>query len=147
MGKLIYIIFFIISTSVFYGQEKIIEVYKNAFGETIRLENDSIFFHSFEIGGISNTMVGKWKILNDTLYLKTVLDLNKLRESHSSNINKKKKEALIPDSKQISEQPENISKKNGTPEKLFFKDGKLYLIMENGKIDKGKSMFKESIKK
>jgi hypothetical protein len=147
MKKLTILIFLVLITTYSFGQKKITGIYENHFGETIELESGYTFFYSNKFDLNSGWTAGKWKVSNDTIYFEISIDIDALRKAHSSSSIYKTKDTLVISLEQKLKQKENLEKKFRTPEKLFFKNNKLYLIMPNGKIDNRKVKLKATRKK
>ena len=127
-----------------FGQDKIVRIYNNRFSKKIELKVDSIFIHNYRFDLASSWTTGKWRIQNDTIYLKTELIMDTLRIRNSEN--KSIKDSLVLSADQRANRIESnefivSSLSSGgqnriePPKKLYWKKEKLYLINENGTLD------------
>jgi hypothetical protein len=139
--QLTFILLFTISTC---GQNKLYGIYSDRFGEKIELKLDSSFLHSYRFDLASSWTIGKWKVSNDTIYLKTefVSDSLKLYDSDGKLI--KDSLVLSADQKvgrvQLSDLLVSILSAGGQnrvkpPNQLYWKRNRLYRIKKNGKLD------------
>jgi hypothetical protein len=128
--------------------QKIIEgEYLNSFGEKLEFLKDSSFRYAWHFDLSSSWTNGKWRISNDTLYLYPILisDTLNIRNSEKKII----KHSIVLSANEISERIESdgyiMSSISGggqnrrpPPSELFIKNGKLFRILDNNKLDKGK---------
>jgi len=147
MKQLITFILSILFSTLLFGQSEIIGKYQNHFGELIELKSDSTFHHKSSFDLSSSWTIGKWNFSNDTLYLKTELVMDTLSKITIENRIIKDSLVLSSDPKsnriEINEYAINSISGGGqnrikVPEKLFFKKEEIYLINENGELDKRK---------
>ena len=96
---------------VSFCQSKLVGKYKDYFGNTIEIKNDSTFYYTWRFDLMYSWSQGKWTVANDTVYLKIDKPTN------------------------ISDATPNL---HPCPDKLFYKRGKLLLIANNGKLIKKK---------
>jgi len=131
-----------------FGQNKIARTYRNSFGEKLEFLNDSTFMHTWSFDLAASWTKGKWGISNDTIYLKSIIIKDTLTIRNSEN--EILKDSLVLSTDKKSNRIENeefvLSLISGggqnrklPPKKLYLKNGKLYRLLENGKIDKTKS--------
>jgi inorganic pyrophosphatase/exopolyphosphatase len=117
------------------------------FGEKLEFMNDSSFKHTWHFDLASSWTNGKWRISNDTLYLYPILisDTLNIRNSEKKII----KDSIVISDDEISERIESdeyvMSLISGggqnrrfPPSELFLKNGKLFRVLDNKKLDKGK---------
>jgi hypothetical protein len=139
---LIVFLTFIIVTSC--SPTRILGIYSDRFSEKIELKADSTFIHSYRFDLGSSWTTGKWKMKNDTIYLKTKLIMDTLQIRNSEN--KIIRDSLVISGNQKAERVESNDlialvlssggqNKVKPPEKLFVRGNKLYLINESGKLD------------
>ena len=147
MKRTLTLIFTFQLTLFCFGQNNIVGIYNNHFGEKIELKFDSTFVHTNRFDLSSSWTNGKWKIFNDTIYLKTILVLDTLQIRNSEKIIWRDSLVLSSDSKsnriEMEEYVVTLISGGGQnrvkpPEKLYLKNEKLYLINANGEIDKKK---------
>ncbi|MFC5271780.1 hypothetical protein [Adhaeribacter terreus] len=123
--------------------------YNDHFGHELRLNSDSTFKHTTRIDLIYSWTSGIWEFNNDTIYLKPVFIYDTL-----TFVNKEK---VIIDSlvlsfdekgeKINSDQYATLTREYGgikqnqfiIPEKVYYKEDRLYLIGKNGRLIKKKS--------
>ena len=130
-----------------FGQEKYVGIYKDRFSESIELKSDSTFIHKWQFDLASSWTMGKWNVINDTIYLKTELVMDTLQIRNLEN--KVVRDSLVLSSDQKSERIEQnefigslISgggqNRYEPPTKMYWKRNKLYRISENGTLDQRK---------
>jgi hypothetical protein len=141
--KLYSIIFIILFSAICRGQS-VVGKYSNCFGESFYLKEDSTFEFTWFFDLASSWTNGRWQISNDTIYIKPKIIFDTLEIKNTDGI--------IVDTLVVSSGPigskidsiEYISSFIGgggqnwriPPSKLYFKNKKLYLVMDNGKINK-----------
>ncbi|WP_134204432.1 hypothetical protein [Algoriphagus zhangzhouensis] len=127
-----------------FGQNKYVGIYNDRFSESIELKSDSTFVHNYRFDLSSSWTTGKWKVSNDTIYLKTELVSDSL-QVRDSNGNKIKDSLVLSADLKINRIELNefimSSLSSGgqnrvkPPSKLYWKRNKLYRINENGTLD------------
>ena len=141
MRNLTQIILLMISTLAL-GQEEIHGNYSNRFGEKIELKSDSTFVYTWRFDLASSWSKGNWSIENDTIYLDPIPIMDTLR-TVKNNI---KSDSLVLSSDQkgnrttAGETLANALSGGGQnrkepPQRLYFKNGRLYRITDNDEID------------
>lgn len=141
MRYLIQIILLFISTLSF-GQGKIIGNYSSRFGEKIELKSDSTFIYNWRFDLASSWSKGKWSIDNDTIYLDVIPVMDTLKivkkniQSDSLVFSSDQKENRITAGEALANALSGGGQnRNEPPQKIFFKNGKLYRITDNNEID------------
>ena len=130
-----------------FGQDKYVGIYKDRFSESIELKSDSTFTHKWRFDLGSSWTNGKWRIINDTIYLKTELVMDTLQFRNSEN--KVVRDSLVLSSDQkidrielneliISSISSGGQNRYEPPTKIYWKRNKLYRINENGTLDQRK---------
>jgi hypothetical protein len=141
-------IFLLILTTICQGQF-VIGKYSNYFGESFYFEEDSTFKYTWLFDLASSWTNGSWKISNDTLYIepKIILDTLRTLNSHGIEI-----DTLVVSTDEIQNRTDSIAyissflsgggqNRRIPPSKLHYKNKRLYLILENGKLDRRKKSF------
>ncbi|WP_281616487.1 hypothetical protein [Flammeovirga sp. SubArs3] len=116
------------------------------FGEKIEFLRDSTFKHTWCIDLASSWTIGKWKIYRDTIYLTSSLIMDTLTILNSENTFLKDSLVLSTDEK--IDRIENVEyvttsisgggqNRKQPPTILYFKNGKLYRLLNN-KLDSRK---------
>ena len=131
-----------------YGQNKthkLIGQYHDYFGNRIEIKGDSTFNYSWHFDMVRSWSKGTWAIKNDTIYFKTILIYDTLRY--------KKENGQIVDSLIVAndEKPKIITippintifssggqNRQPCPDKLYYKNEKLFKITKEGKLVKKK---------
>lgn len=141
-------ILLLLFTTICKGQS-IIGKYSNYFGESFYFGKDSTFKHTWLFDLASSWTNGSWKISNDTLYIEPHIILDTLRIMNSHGI---ETDTLIISSDEIQNRTDSIAyissfisgggqNRRIPPSKLYYKNKRLYLILENGKLDRRKKSF------
>ena len=137
-------ILILLITKMCFGQNKIVGIYNNRFSESIELKADSTFIHNYRFDLASSWTTGKWKISNDTIYLKTEIVSDSLQIYNSEGEFIRDSLVLSADKKvdriQLSEFIISTLSSGGqnrikVPKRIFWKRNKLYRINENGTLD------------
>ncbi|XLS27786.1 hypothetical protein ACJD0Z_11330 [Flavobacteriaceae bacterium M23B6Z8] len=136
---------FILLISYFtFGQDKYTGVYNDQFAESIELKSDFTFIHRYSFDLSVSWATGKWKVKNDTIYLKAqfVMDTLQLRNKDKKAIG----DSLVLSSDRKSDRIEqnefltSILSSGGqyrykSPSKLFWKRKRLYRVKTDGTLD------------
>jgi hypothetical protein len=140
---LIFISFIFLFKSGF-SQKHIIGTYKSYFGESIKINLDKTFYFRSSFDLSFSWSQGKWRISNDTIYLKTEIIKDTLQVKDHQN--RTLKDTLVASQdglvNRISNNEFIIGKLSSggqnrvkPPDKVFFKNNKLFLINEFSEID------------
>ncbi|MDR2038419.1 MAG: hypothetical protein LBQ60_10905 [Bacteroidales bacterium] len=140
---------FIISFQVLcFGQKSISGIYYNSFGEEIDFLNDSSFIHTWNFDLAGSWTKGKWRVSNDTIYLMPIIIKDTLTIRNSDN--KIMRDSLVLSSDMISNRIEYLEfivstlsgggqNRKVPPQKLYFRNNKLFQINKDGNLDKKKA--------
>ena len=144
----IFFLLFTFQISIFcFGQNNLVGIYSDFFGEKIELLSDSTFKHTYRFDLSSSWTKGKWRTIKDTLYLESILILDTLQIRNSENQFVKDSLVLSVDdiSNRINNEEFAVSLISGggqnrvkPPIKLFLRNRKLFRLTEDGTIDKRK---------
>lgn len=132
--------------------------YHNYFGERIELKNDSTFRHSWRFDLASSWSQGNWSELKDTIYLEIKFVYDTVAIVDSVKMQSRDSLVLSMDTiaNRISLEQWAISTIAGggqyrfpPPERLFYRNNKLYLVKEDGTLDrkKRKQFWSQKMKK
>ncbi|MBK7132254.1 MAG: hypothetical protein IPH69_05330 [Bacteroidales bacterium] len=135
-------IFVILFAGICQGQT-VIGKFSNSFGESIYLKEDSTFEFTWLFDLASSWTNGKWQISNDTIYIKPRIIYDTLEIKNNGII----VDTLVLSSDTIGNKIDSISyissiitgggqTKRIPPSKLYLKNKRLYLVQNNGKINK-----------
>lgn len=137
-------ILILLITKICSGQGQVVGIYNDHFSERIELKADSTFTHYYRFDLASSWTNGKWRIENDTIYLKTelIMDTLQIRNSENQVI----RDSLVLSADQIIGRIEyndlagmllsgGGQNRVNPPNKLFFKRKKLFRIRGNGTLD------------
>ena len=125
-------------------ESKIIGTYNDYFGDRIELNADSTFKFNYAFDLISSWSIGKWNVKSDTIYFETnlVMDTLTIRDLNNKII---RDSLVLSDDTKIDriELIDNISSilssggqnRKKVPEKLFWKNNKLYRFDSIGRLD------------
>jgi len=141
-------IFLLLFTTICQGQS-VIGKYSNYFGESFYFENDSTFKYTWLFDLASSWTNGNWKLSNDTLYIEPKIILDTLRTMNCNGI---EIDTLVISTDEILNRTDSIAylssflsgggqNRRILPSKLYYKNKRLYLILENGKLDSRKKSF------
>tara|TARA_B000000441_G_C21669352_1_gene306341 strand:+ start:170 stop:664 length:495 start_codon:yes stop_codon:yes gene_type:complete len=139
MKKILGIILIVISGQL--TGQSIVGNYRDYFGNELYLKPDSTFKHTWRFDLTSSWTSGKWFLNNDTLFLKKVLVYDTLVLDETSP--KLDSLVLSPDEVSgiitileydLSEGSSGGQNRQPIPEKLYFKNEKLYSIDKDGKL-------------
>jgi len=136
-------ILMILFAAVCQGQS-VIGKFSNCFGESFYLKEDSTFEFTWLFDLASSWTNGKWQISNDTIFIKPKIIYDTLEIKNTNGIivdtlvvssdlmgNRIDSNEYISDFISGGGQNRRIP-----PSKLYFKNKKLYLILDNGKLNK-----------
>ena len=127
------------------SQNRIEGTYKSKFGQTIQLNSNNTFLFRSSFDLSSSWSQGKWKTSNDTIYLEVEIIKDTLYDrNYKTGI---VKDTLVISQDAISNRISydefivGILSSGGQnrvkpPSKVFFRNNKLHLINELGRIDK-----------
>jgi phage anti-repressor protein len=128
-------VFLLLPLYTCFGQNLNGEKYYNHFDDSITLI-DTIYFHKVKFDNFSNTYLGVFKRIKDTLFFNQRMDFGALRRNNSSFSNKKMKDSII--NIAIKKEALLIEKYEWrfiASLKMLIKDNKLYLLNSNGELD------------
>ncbi len=136
-------IFIILFAAICQGQS-VVGKFSNCFGESFYLKEDSTFEFTWLFDLASSWTNGKWKISNDTIYIKPNIIYDTLEIKNTKGIIV---DTLVLSSDAIGNKIDSISyfssfitsggqHRRTPPLKLYFKSKRLYLVLNNGKINK-----------
>jgi hypothetical protein len=127
-----------------FGQDRYLGIYKDRFSESIELNSDSTFVHNYTFDLSSSWTTGKWKVSNDTIYLKSELVFDSL-QIRDSNGNKIKDSLVLSADHKINRIEVNefimSSLSSGgqnrvkPPNKIYWKRKKLYRFNNDDTLD------------
>ncbi|MGS2727910.1 hypothetical protein ACU8DI_14970 [Psychroserpens sp. BH13MA-6] len=138
------LILILLISNLTFGQDKYVGIYKDRFSETIELKSDSTFIHNYTFDLSSSWTTGKWKVSNDTIYLKSELvsDSLQIRDSEGKSI---KDSLVLSADLKINRIELNDfimsalwsggQNKVKPPKKLYWKRKKLYRINNDKTLD------------
>ncbi|MFI5161898.1 MAG: hypothetical protein ACHQHN_11510 [Sphingobacteriales bacterium] len=120
---------------------KLIGKYQDYFGNEIVINSDSTFRYAWHFDLFSSWSNGKWSIKNDTIYFRTILVYDTVSYT---NANGKIADRFIIANNEIPKRVYPSITDNSflswgqnhkpCPDKLFYKDDKLYGIKKSGKL-------------
>ena len=138
----------LLSTIVFSlnAQSKVSGIYYQSFGSELEVKEDSSFLYKWRFDLSSSWTKGKWKINNDTIYFTKILVLDTLKYRPANGIGI---DSLV---LSLDENPESITNEEyisyqltsggqnrpSMPEKLFYRNDRLYSINKKGELIKKK---------
>jgi hypothetical protein len=117
--------------------------YYDFFGSTLQLKPDSTFKYTWRFDLASSWTKGKWRIENDTIYLKNIPVYDTLKYHSIEKGYKTDSLVLSMDESSGVVTPEEfvISSISGggqarkeIPDKLYYRRGRLYLVDQNGDL-------------
>ena len=128
-----------------HGQNKnanFIGKYRDYFGSEIIINRDSTFKYTWHFNLFSSWSNGKWTIKSDTIYLKTIPIYDTLTYTNSNG--KLVDSLVLSDDEHPKRIYPTIITNNGLlgggqnhrpcPERLFYRDNKLYAFTDKGKL-------------
>ena len=142
----IFLFAILIQTNCF-SQRNIEGTYRNMFGEKIEFLSDSTFKHTWHFDLASSWTNGKWKVSRDTIYLTLTLIMDTLKILNSENAFLK--DSLVLSADENIDRIENVEfvtslisgggqNRKQPPTVLYYKNGKLYRLLNNNKLDRRK---------
>ena len=124
-----------------FGQDKIVGRYRDYFGSRIQLNSDKTFKYTWNFDMSASWTKGTWTLIGDTIYFHMVPTFDTLSQTKTNGITS---DTLILSTDEIAERftqtefAAMLLSSGGQnqmtyPEKLVFKKGRLYKIL-NGKL-------------
>jgi hypothetical protein len=144
---------FILFVIGYCNQDKIIGKYKDNFGSEFLFNSDSTYEFNNTYHNTGFWSKGKWKVKNDTIFLKAIPIYDTLRISGKKDSlilsRTKTPKLILASSVGKIIWPESSSEQDLHNGKLFFRDDKLYKIDREGKLITAKKThsFSRSIEK
>ena len=125
------------------GQESVVGEYYNYFGSNLKINADSTFKYTWRFDLASSWTKGKWKVKNDTIFLEVIPVYDTLK--YYSGGGKVLRDSLL---LSLDEKSESITSeqfamysltgggqdKESIPKKLYYRNGRLFGIKENGDL-------------
>lgn len=147
--KILTIIFLLTLSFSLFGQDKIVGRYRDHFGSRIQLNSDKTFKYTWNFDLSASWTKGTWTMEGDTLYLHMIPTYDTLQHTSSKG---KSSDTLIFSSDEI---PERITPEQNAatvlssggqnrmahPEKLVYRKGRLYKIINRKLLTKKQKGF------
>ena len=150
--KKLYLIPFLIASLYCTAQNIKVGEYSNYFGSSLKLNSNFTFNYTWHFDLESSWTNGTWSISKDTIYLKTILVFDTLRFLNDQGYPLKDSLILSDNSNgqfkivgsktkafMFSELSSGGQNRRTSPDKLFYKNKRLYGIDKNGKLIKKKN--------
>ena len=146
MRNILTIILLLIEITDAFSQNVIVGKYHNSFSCSLTINSDSTYYYFYHFDLSSSWSAGKWRNSNDTIYFVNIpiYDTVYYVDTFNQNIIKCEKKLLL----SADNKPEVITSNEAifleiaslgqnrfpNPQKLYFKNGKLFEIKNNGQI-------------
>ena len=138
--KLLLILFFLILGLQIFAQDKIVGHYADYFGHSITINADGNFKYFYHFDMVSFWTKGIWTLQNDTVFLTAIPIYDTLRYMDRDKITKDSLTLAVDEKPQIRSFSITGAIYSGSqdindyPQKLLFKNNRLYSIDKKGKL-------------
>lgn len=126
-----------------HAQQNITGHYHDYFGSKIEFKADSTFKYKWHVDLSVRWAEGRWVFKNDTIYLKVIPVYDTLRYRDTGSLTTtdslvlsvdEEAEAITPEQYASAQLSSGRQNRSSLPEKLYYRNGKLFRIDRKGKI-------------